>query len=165
MLYTETKILNLTNIITLNNCMLIFDHLNSSLPAIFNDLFRPFKEQHSHYTRGARRYILSIPKIKTSFCSRSVQVKSIKDWNNVIDKIHFTPKDFMKSSEVIKKKKKHFCDKTTLITILDNLSLLPFCLYLKHNPCQIYQIITFCLFCPLGFLLFLCLSVLHNLGS
>ena len=28
-LYTETKILNLTNIITLNNCMLVFDHLNS----------------------------------------------------------------------------------------------------------------------------------------
>ena len=29
-LLTETKILNLTNIITLNNCMLVFDHLNSS---------------------------------------------------------------------------------------------------------------------------------------
>ena len=42
-LYTETKILNLTNIITLNNCMLVFDHLNSSLPAIFDDLFKPFK--------------------------------------------------------------------------------------------------------------------------
>ena len=44
-LYTETKILNLTNIITLNNCMLVFDHLNSSLPAIFDDFYRPFKEQ------------------------------------------------------------------------------------------------------------------------
>ena len=30
-LFTETKILNLINIIILNNCMLIFDHLNSSL--------------------------------------------------------------------------------------------------------------------------------------
>ena len=28
-LFTETKILNLTNIITLNNCMLVFDYLNS----------------------------------------------------------------------------------------------------------------------------------------
>ena len=87
-LYTEEKILNLTNIIMLNNCMLVFDHLNSSLPAIFDDLFKPFKEQHSHNTRGARRYVLNIPKMKTSFYgSRSVQVKSIKDWNNVIDKI------------------------------------------------------------------------------
>ena len=53
-LFTETKILNLTNIITLNNCMLVFDHLNSSLPAIFDELFKPFKEQHSYNTRGAR---------------------------------------------------------------------------------------------------------------
>ena len=53
-LYTETKILNLTNIITLSNCMLVFDHLSSSLPAIFDDLFKPFEEQHSHNTRGAR---------------------------------------------------------------------------------------------------------------
>ena len=43
--YTVTKILNLTNIITLNNCMLVFDHLNSSLPAIFDDFYKPFKEQ------------------------------------------------------------------------------------------------------------------------
>ena len=83
--------------------MLVFDHLNGSLPAIFDDLFirATFKEQH---TKGARRYVLNIPKIKTSFySSRSVQFKSIKDWNNIIDKIHFTTDDFMKRSEVIKK--------------------------------------------------------------
>ena len=84
--------------------MIVFDHLNSSLPAIFDDLFVPFKEQHSHNTRGARRYVLNIPKMKTSFSgSRSFQVKSIKDWNNIIDKTHFTTEDFMKRSEVIKK--------------------------------------------------------------
>ena len=100
-LYTKAKILNLTNIITLHNCMLVFDHLNSSLPA-FDDLFKPLK--NNIVTRGARRYVLNIPKMKTSFYgSRSVQVKSIKDWNNIIDKIHFTPEDFMKHFEVIKK--------------------------------------------------------------
>ena len=84
--------------------MLVSDDLNSSLSAIFDDLFIPFKEQHSHNTRGARRYVLNIPKMKTSFYgSRSVQVKSVKDWNNIIDKIHFTTEDFMKRSEVIKK--------------------------------------------------------------
>ena len=60
-LLTETKILNLTNIITLNNYMLVFDHINSSLPAIFDDLFIPFKEQQSHNARGARGYVLNIP--------------------------------------------------------------------------------------------------------
>ena len=42
--------------------------------------------------------------MKTLFYgSRSVQVKSVKDWNNIIDKIHYTAKDFMKRFEVIKK--------------------------------------------------------------
>ena len=37
------------------------------------------------------KYGLNIPKMKTSFSGfRSVQVKSIKDWNNITDKIHFT---------------------------------------------------------------------------
>ena len=84
--------------------MLVFYHLNSSLPAIFDDLFIHFKEQHSHNTRGTRRYVLNIPTTKTSFYgSGSVQVKSVKDWNNIIDKIHFTTEDFMKCFEVIKK--------------------------------------------------------------
>ena len=43
-LFIETKIHNLTNIVTLNNWMLAFNHLNSSLPAIFDDLFKLFKE-------------------------------------------------------------------------------------------------------------------------
>ena len=96
--------LNVTNIITLHNCILVFDHLNSSLSAIFNELFKLFKEQHSYNTRGARRYVLNIPKMKTSFYgSRSVKVKSIKDWNNIIAKIHFATEGLMKHSEVIKK--------------------------------------------------------------
>ena len=42
--------------------------------------------------------------MRTYFCgSRSVQVKSVKDWNNITDKIHFTAEDFMKCFEVIKK--------------------------------------------------------------
>ena len=53
---------------------------------------------------GEQGDVLNIPKMKTSFYgSESVQIKSIKDWNNIIDKIHFTTEDFMKGSEVIKK--------------------------------------------------------------
>ena len=83
--------------------MLAFGNLNSSVPAIFDDLFKPFKK-HTQNTRGARRYVLNIPKMKTLFySSRSVQVKSIKDWNNII--VHFTTEDFTKYFEVIKKNK------------------------------------------------------------
>ena len=58
--------------------MLVFDNRNNSLSTIFDDLFKPFKDQHSYNTRGARRYVLNIPKIKTScYGPKSVQVKSI----------------------------------------------------------------------------------------
>lgn len=76
---------------------------------IYLDLF---KEQHSYNTREATKYASIIPKRKTFFYG------SMKDWNYMIDEIHFTPEDFMKHSEVIKKIP--FCDKTTLITTVDN---------------------------------------------
>ena len=83
-------------------------------------MFKPFKEQHSHNTRGARGYVLNIPKMKTSFCgSRSVQVKSIKDWNYIIDKIL---KISGNAFRLTKKQKIPFREKTTLITVLDNLN-------------------------------------------
>ena len=105
-------------------------------------LIKPFKEGHSLNTRGARTYDLNIPKMKTSFYgSRSVQVKSVKDWNDTIDKINFTTEHF--------------------IIILDSLSYYLSALILKHNTCQLYQIIvTFCPFCPFGFLFCVCLSTL-----
>ena len=85
--------------------MLFFDHLNSlSLPAIFDDLLKPFKEQRSQNTRRARRYVLNTSKMKNLFYgSRSVQFKSIKNWNNIIDKINFTTEDLMKLFAIIKK--------------------------------------------------------------
>ena len=41
--------------------------------------------------------------MKPLYHSKSVQVKSVKDLNNIIGKIRFTPEDFMKCSEVNKK--------------------------------------------------------------
>ena len=53
-LLTEAKILNLTNIITLKNLLLVFDYLNNCLPAILNVAF---KEQHSENIKRGRSYI------------------------------------------------------------------------------------------------------------
>ena len=110
-IYTETILILLyTNMITLNNCMLVFDHINSSLPQLFDDLFKPFKAQCKHNTRAWGQgdiYVLNIPKMKTFFYSfRPVQVKSIKDWSIIIHKINFTIEDFMKHFEVIEKIKR-----------------------------------------------------------
>ena len=65
--FIEAKILNLTNIITLNNCIFFFYHLSKSIQAIFDDPFNPFKDKSSHNTREAGRYFLSMPKMETSF--------------------------------------------------------------------------------------------------
>ena len=65
-LYTEIKILNLTNIITLNNCMLAFYHIKSSLPAIFDDLFKPFKEQQSQ-NQGSKEICFKYPTSENLF--------------------------------------------------------------------------------------------------
>ena len=46
--------------------MLVFDQLNSSLPTVFDDLFKPFNKQYSYNTRAASRYVLNIlTKMKT----------------------------------------------------------------------------------------------------
>ena len=79
--------------------------------------------------------------MKTSFYgSRSVQVKSIKDWNYVIDKTHFTTEDFMKCSEVIKKNKKYpsVNEKYPYNYSRQPRLPIPFCFYLKRNPSQFY---------------------------
>ena len=47
-LFIETKTLSLDNIITIINCMLVFDYPNNSLAAML-DLFKPFKEQQLQY--------------------------------------------------------------------------------------------------------------------
>ena len=66
-----------------------FDHLNSTLPAIIDDSFKHFKDQLSHNVWGVRRYVIKIPKMKTSFYdSKPAQVKSVTGWNNLIGEIH-----------------------------------------------------------------------------
>ena len=98
-LFTKPKIQNLTNIIAWNNCMLVFDNLNSNLTAIFDNLCNPFNKQHSHNSKGTRRYVLNIQKMKTIFySSKSVQIKLTKAWSYTIDERRITSEDFVKRS-------------------------------------------------------------------
>ena len=70
---------------------------------------------------------------KLESCFSSVQFKLIKDCNNIIDKIHFTPEDFMKLFQGYQKKlKMHSSDKTIIVTILDNLICCLSAFILKH---------------------------------
>ena len=47
-------------------------------------IYLSFKDQHSHNSRGAS---LKYTKNETFHSSKSVQVKAVNDWNNIVDKI------------------------------------------------------------------------------
>ena len=101
--YQKLKINKLKNNIILKNCLFVFDELTNNLPDVFDQLFQPLKEQCNYYTRGSQQYVLNIPKINTQmFGSNSIKVKSTKDWNEKIFKIHFSSELLFKRTEFIK---------------------------------------------------------------
>ena len=102
-LYQKFKINKLKNNIILNNCLYIFDKLTNNFPEVFDQFFQPFKEQHNHNTRGSQQYSLNIQKTNTQmFGSNSIKIKSIKDSNEIIRKIHFNSELLFKRAEFIK---------------------------------------------------------------
>ena len=110
-LYQKLKINKLKNNI-LNNCLFIFDKLTNNLPDVFDQFFQSLKEQHNHYTRGSQQYLLNIPKTNTQmFVSNSIKIKSTKDWNKIIRKIHFSSELLFKRAKFIKLVKSTFHDR------------------------------------------------------
>ena len=110
-LYQKLKINKLKNNIVLNNCLSVFDKLTKNLPDAFNQFFHPLKEQHNHNTRGSQQHLLNIPKTNTKmFGSNSIKIKSIKDWNKIIGKIHFSSELLFKRAGFIKLVKSTFHD-------------------------------------------------------
>ena len=111
-LYQKLRINKLKNNITLNNCLFVFDKLTNNLPDVFDQFFQPLKEQHNHNTRGSQQYLLNIPKTNTHmFGPNLIKIKSIKDWNEIILKIHFSFELIFKCAEFIKLVKSTFHDR------------------------------------------------------
>ena len=108
-LYQKLKISKLKNSIILNNYLFVFDKLTNNLPDVFDQFFQSLKEQHKHNTRGLQQNLLNIPEANTQMLgSNSIKIKSIKDWNEVIHKIHFSSELFFKRAEFIKLVKSTF---------------------------------------------------------
>ena len=107
-LYQKLKTNKLKNNIILNNCLFIFDKLTNNLPDVFDQFSEPLKEQHNHYTRGLQQYSVDILKM---FGSNSIKINSIKDWNEIIRKIHFSSELLFKRAKFIKLVKSTFHDR------------------------------------------------------
>ena len=111
-LYQKLEINQLKNNIILSNCLFVFDKLTKNLPDVFDQFFQPFKEQHNHNTRGSQQYLLNIPKTNTQmFGSSSIKIKSVKNWNEIICKIHFRFELLFKRTEFVKLVKNTFHDR------------------------------------------------------
>ena len=90
-LYANHKILKLQNIITLNNCLFIYDQLCDNLPNAFSNYFKLPKNQRRHNTRGSNQFTLNVPRVNTeTYGSNFVKIKAIKDWVKTTKKINFT---------------------------------------------------------------------------
>ena len=74
--------------------------------------FQLLTEQHNHNTRESQHYLLDIPKTNTQMSgSNSIKIKSIKDWNETICKIHFSSELIFKRAEFMKLVKCTFYDR------------------------------------------------------
>ena len=101
-LYAKDKILKLQNIITLSNCLFIYNQLCDNLPNAFSNYFRLLKGHHRHITRGSNQFTLNVPRVNTAtYGSNSVKFKAIKDWNKTIKKIQFCSDLLFKRSEYV----------------------------------------------------------------
>ena len=121
-LYQKLKINKLKSNIILNNCLFVFDKLTNNLPDVFDQFFLPLKEQHNHNIRGSEQYLLNIPKTNTQmFGSNSIKTKSIKDWNEIIRKIHFSSELLFKHAEFIKLVKSTFHGTSSQNKVLYNI--------------------------------------------
>ena len=63
------------DLMTLNNCFLVFDHLSKNLPDPFESYFHTANEHHNHATKGAQKMLLDVP-MKRNLCYESNSVTS-----------------------------------------------------------------------------------------
>ena len=87
--YKESKLFKLKDIVTLNNLQFVYDQINKNLPKSFHTFFILKTELHRHNTRGNS---LNVPPVKaTTYGSNSVTYCTIRDWNNLQNKLNPEP--------------------------------------------------------------------------
>ena len=112
MYYKQNNILTLTDIVQLNNFLLVHDHYHNNLPATFNNMFSYTKDLHSHNTRGSNQQHICFPRVNTqTYGINSIKYQSIKIWNTINKTL---------SIEQLPLKKKSHCKSIIIQHILNN---------------------------------------------
>ena len=83
-LYLRNKILKLGDIIKLQNCLLVYNYINNTLPSCFQDYFKQNHMNYNMQTRNSTLGCLFVPsKRTTNYGLRSISQQAIYNWNRI----------------------------------------------------------------------------------
>ena len=85
-IFKQLNIIKLSDNVSLQNILLVYDSLNSRLPSILNHGYNYVLNFHAIRTRNALKLKLALPTVKTTAHGiNSIEYKSVKTWNDFID--------------------------------------------------------------------------------
>ena len=88
-LYASFKILKLKDLITLKNCLFVYDSLNKLTPLSFHEYFKNVHNIHQIKTKSASLGCVYVTASKTKrYGLNSVTKRCISDWNMITKKFH-----------------------------------------------------------------------------
>ena len=94
-LYRSNKIIKIKDFITLQNILLVYDHLKDSLPICFQDYFHKLDQVHpDSITKQSNVGCLFVPTCKsTTYGLHSITHHCITDWNNMTRQLNVNLQD------------------------------------------------------------------------
>ena len=86
-IFKNLSILKIIDNVELQNMLLVYDSLNYRLPSVLHNIYNFSQSIHNYKTRNSLMLKLSLPKVETTaYGLNSIEYKSIKVWNKLIDK-------------------------------------------------------------------------------
>ena len=86
-LLIKLDILKLSELVTYQNVLFVYDFFNHNLPEKFNTYFLPVSQKHKYDTRYASRSSYSLPLVRTNYGKFNIRFCGAKFWNEIDDEI------------------------------------------------------------------------------
>ena len=82
--------MTLNNIVLLENCNLVMQHINKNLPSSFDNFFQILRNQNELNTRASSKNKVHIPQVRTTqYGLNSIKYKCATNWNNIQNNVDF----------------------------------------------------------------------------
>ena len=82
-LFAHLKILKFSDLIFLNNALLMYDFHENNLSSVFHDFFTPVSSVHKYNTRLASKDSYYISKVRTNYGKFNIRFVGAKVWNSI----------------------------------------------------------------------------------